>query len=61
MTWLELIWLPPIMLAIAVVLGTAGRNGFRVIARSVWSTFLVLTLGVIVVGLVIHAVARTFA
>jgi len=61
MTWGELIWLPPVMAAIALVLGTAGRNGARTIARSVLSTFWVLTAGVVVVGVVIHVIARVFA
>ena len=61
MTWIELVWLPPVMLAIATVLGTAGRNGFRTIVRSIWNTFVVLTIGVVVVGVVIHVVARVFA
>lgn len=61
MTWLELLWLPPVMLAIAVVLGAAGRTGLKPIVRSIANTFVVLTLGVVVVGIVIHVVARVFA
>lgn len=61
MSWIELLWLPPVMLAIAMVLGTAGRNGAKTILRSIWSTFVVLSLGVVVVGIVIHVVARVFA
>ncbi len=61
MTWLELLWLPPVMIAIAIVLGTAGRTGFKAIVRSIYNTFVVLTLGVVIVGVVIHVVARVFA
>ncbi len=61
MTWNELIWLPPVMLAIALVLGTAGHRGVKETARSITNTFFALTVGVIVVGVVIHIVARTFA
>jgi hypothetical protein len=49
------------MLAIALVLGTAGRNGFREIAHSVMATFVWLSIGVVGCGLVIHVVARIFA
>ncbi len=61
MSWMDLLWLPPVMVAIAVVLGAAGRRGFRPIVRSIWSTFLTLTFGVIAVGVAIHLVARIFA
>ena len=61
MRWLDLLWLLPVMVAVSIVLGTAGRNGARVIARSIWSTFVALTLGVVAVGVAIHLVARIFA
>lgn len=61
MSWTDLLWLPPIMLAVALVLGSAGRTGFRDIARSVLHTFVALTAGVIGVGIFIHVVARLFA
>jgi len=43
------------------VLGTAGRTGARVIARSVWHTFFALTLGICAVGVCIHLIARIFS
>jgi hypothetical protein len=61
MSWMDLLWLPPIMVAIAIVLGAAGRTGARPILRSIWSTFLTLSLGVVTVGVAIHLVARIFA
>ena len=61
MSWLEFLWLLPVMVAVAIVLGTAGRNGARVIVRSIWSTFLALTLGVVAVGVAIHLIAHLFA
>lgn len=61
MSWADLLWLPPIMLAVAIVLGTAGRSGWQEIRRSIWNTFLALTLGVVAVGVVIHLIARVFA
>ncbi len=61
MIWLDLLWLLPVMIAVSIVLGTAGRTGARVIARSIWSTFVALTLGVVVVGVAIHLIARVFA
>jgi len=60
-SWADLLWLPPVMLAVALVLGTAGRSGARVIARSVWHTFFALTLGICAVGVCIHLIARIFS
>ena len=61
MSWADLLWLPPVMLAVAIVLGAAGRNGFKVVARSILQTFVALTLGVIAVGIGIHVVAQLFS
>jgi hypothetical protein len=61
MSWADLIWLPPVMLAVAIVLGTAGRDDLPTIGRSIRQTFVALTFGVIAVGVVIHLVARIFA
>ena len=61
MSWGDLLWLPPIMLAVAIVLGAAGRNGSKNISRSILQTFVALTLGVIAVGIAIHVVAEIFA
>ena len=61
MSWVDLLWLPPIMLAVSIVLGAAGRNGFKVIARSILQTFVALTLGVIAVGIAIHLLSTLFA
>lgn len=61
MTLVDLLWLPPVMLAVALVLGAAGRHGYRDIRASVVRTFFGLTLGVMAVGIVIHIVARLFA
>ena len=61
MSWTDLLWLPPVMLAVSLVLGAAGRNGFRDISRSVLHTFVALTAGVVGVGIFIHVIARLFA
>ena len=61
MNWIDLIWLPPIMLAVSVVLGATGRNGLREISRSVMHTFVALTVGVLCVGIAIHLIASLFA
>ena len=61
MNWVDLLWLPPIMLAIAMVLGTAGTEGREEIKGAIVHTFFTLTIGVLVVGAVIHVVARVFA
>ena len=61
MSWLDLVWLPPIMLAVSLVLGATGRSGFRDISRSVMHTFFALTMGIVCVGVAIHLVARIFS
>jgi len=61
MRWLDLIWLPPLMAAIAVVLGATGRHGRRSTMRAIVHHFVALTLGVVIVGLAIHVVARIFS
>lgn len=61
MSLVDLLWYLPLMLAIAIVLGASGRRGVRTIARSVWGTFLALSLGVLAVGLVVHVVAVLFS
>lgn len=61
MSWQEQFWLLPVMVAIAVVLGAAGREGRREIRGAIVHTFVVLTLGVVLVGVVIHVIARVFA
>jgi len=57
----DLAWLPPVMVAIAVVLGCAGGGTTREAVRKGVRSLLGLTAGVLVVGLVIHLLARLFA
>lgn len=62
MTWHELIWLPPLMLAIALVLGATGdHRGQGGLGRSIWRTFVGFTMGVVAVGVIVHFVAVAFA
>ena len=61
MRWIDLLWLPPVMLAVATVLGATGREGVRVIGRAIVHTLVFLTIGVLVVGVVIHLVSQVFA
>ena len=61
MRWIDLLWLPPVMLAVATVLGATGREGVRVIGRAIVHTLVFLTNGVLVVGVVIHLVSQVFA
>jgi hypothetical protein len=61
MSWLDLLWLPPVMLAVALVLGSTGRTGWHEISRSVLHTFVALTIGVVCVGAAIHLISRIFA
>ncbi len=63
MTWTDLLWFPPIMLGISMVLGAAsaedGRRGDLV--RSILRTFVMLSVSVVLVGVVIHIVANSFS
>jgi len=61
MRWIDLIWLPPLMAAVAIVLGATGRHDGRRTLRSIVHSFVGLTLGVVIVGLAIHIVARIFS
>ena len=62
MTWMDLLWFPPLMLAIAAVLGTAGSDGsWAAIRHDTLRMFRTLSLGVIAVGVVIHLVASVFS
>jgi hypothetical protein len=59
MTWADLLWLPPLMLAIATVVGAAGRRiGF---ARAIRRAFLGLTLGVVGVAVFVRILVIAFA
>ncbi len=60
MTWLDLVWFPPLMLAVSAVVGGAGRAAGEV-AGQVRRTFVAFTAGVIVVALVVRAVVLLFA
>ncbi len=57
----DLLWLPPVMLAIALVLGTSGTESAREATRHVVRTFVSFTAGVLCVGALIHLIARLFA
>ena len=61
MRLIDILWLPPILLAVAIVLGTVGRTGFRQSVRAVRQTFVALSVGVVTVGIVIHLIARVFS
>ena len=58
--WADWMWLPPLMLGIALVVGTAGAEG-KAIGRSIRTCFFGLTAGVVGVAIVIHLISRIFA
>ena len=60
MSLVDLLFFPPLMLAVAVVVGTAGHTRGE-IAASVRRSFLALTLGVIAVGAVVRLLVLLFA
>ena len=55
MTFYDLLWLPPLMLAIACVVGGVGRPRGQV-APAVRSAFVTLTLAVVAVGAVVRLI-----
>ncbi len=63
MTLLDLLWFPPVMFAIAMVLGAASAEDEVPgdLVRSVVRTFILLSVSVIIVGAVIHVISNTFA
>ena len=60
MTLVDLLWAPPLILAISVCLGTAGRSAPHDIRRHVRRTFIALTIGIAVVGIAIRAIVLSF-
>ena len=60
MTFVDLLWFPPLMLAIAVVVGTAGRRRGE-IAHAIRRTFVALVLGVVAVGIAVRIVVELLA
>ena len=55
MTFVDLLWLPPLMFAIACVVGGVGRPRGEVWPH-VRSAFVTLTLAVVVVGLIVRLI-----
>jgi uncharacterized protein HemY len=55
-TWLDVAWFVPLMLAIAVVVGATGRNEAGEIRAAVRRRFLEFTVMVLAVGVVIRLV-----
>jgi hypothetical protein len=60
MTWLDLVWFPPLMVAVAVVVGAAGRRRGEV-RSGIRRAFVGLTLCIVVVGLLVRLVVELFA
>ena len=60
MTLLDLLWFPPLMLAVAVVVGAAGRQRGE-IAVAVRRTFVALVLGVVAVSAIVRVVVTLLA
>ncbi len=61
MSWGDLIWFPPIMLGVAMVLGSAGTESPRKLPGSILHAFVALSIGVVGVGIVIHLIAHFFS
>lgn len=57
----EFAWLPPLIFAIATVVGTANADDAREIPRSIMRSFALLGLGVVLVGLAVHLLATVFS
>jgi hypothetical protein len=61
MTFRDLLWAPPLLLAIAVVLGTVGRHHADEIGRTIRRRFVELALGLVLVTVFVRAVVTLFA
>lgn len=61
MTLLDLAWFPPLVLAIAVVLGACGSRPDGEIPRTIVHRFVQLLVGLTAVGVVVHTVVLLFA
>lgn len=59
--WWALAWFVPALLCISIVVGAAGHEGAADIRRSIARTFRSFFLGVLMLGLCIHLLARVFA
>jgi hypothetical protein len=60
-TFQDLLWAPPLLLAIAVVLGTVGRTRADEIGRTIRRRFFELTFGLVLVALLVRGVVTLFA
>jgi hypothetical protein len=60
MTIVDLLWALPLLFAISLALGTAGRRRPSEIFLHVRRSFLALTLGLAMVGIAIRAVVTLF-
>ena len=58
---LELAWFPPLMLAVAIVLGVTGARGRAHVVREARRRFVGLGLMVVIVGITIQVLVMTFA
>ena len=61
MSLLELAWFPPLMLAVAIVLGVTGARGRAHVVREARRRFVGLGLMVVIVGITIQVLVMTFA
>jgi hypothetical protein len=56
----DLLWGPPLLLAIATVLGTSGRRRWSDIRPAIRRNFVALLIGLTAVAAGIHVVVRAF-
>ncbi len=61
MTLQDLLWAPPLLLAISVVLGAAGRHRPDEIRRTIRTRFVELVIGLALVGLFVRTIVTLFA
>jgi hypothetical protein len=60
-TVLDLLWAPPLLLAIAVALAAAGRTEQRPVGRAIVRRFFELTIGLGFVGITIRLIVVLLA
>jgi hypothetical protein len=60
-TLVDLLWAPPLVLAISVALGAAGRQHAAEIHPRIRQSFVALMVGLAMVGVIIRAAVLLFA
>ena len=55
---LHVLWLLPVLIAIAIVVGAVGHDRPHALRRSIGHTFQAFLVGVLLLGLAVHLLSR---